>query len=209
MPDRKPASGTNRSTVDPAAAVLPSADQRLALTTIAPPHPAVWQLDELLAKCEFRTQARGGPGGQHRNRTASGVFVTFRPMEITAEATEQRNQHRNREIAIRRLRYVLAVSLRTTSPLAIESGDPLSAAEHELRDRYRGTPLKLADDNRLKPAVTALLLNDMHVAGGQPSLVAPLWRVSTSRVANLLRTHPPAWTLVNRIRAHHGRGPLR
>lgn len=192
----------------PPSAVMPSLEKRLPLTDAASPHPAVLSLDDLLKQCEFRMQSRGGPGGQHRNRTASGCFVTYRPAEITAEATEQRNQHRNRVIAIRRLRFVLAISLRTPSPLDVAVGSPPDEAERLIRTRFRGTPLKLAEDNDFKPAVLALLLNDLHVAGGQPSLLAELWNVSTSRIAALLRTHPPAWTLVNRIRAHHERGPL-
>ncbi len=195
--------------LNPTSAELPDHDQLLVLTRADSPHPAVLEIDELLARCEFRTQSRSGPGGQHRNRTASGVFVTYRPAEVTAEATEQRNQHRNREVAIRRLRFILAVSLRTHSPLT-RAADVLSdTSEQAVRDRYRGTPLKLAEDNVMKPAVLALLLNDLYVAGGQPSLVAPLWNASTSRVVSFLRTYPAAWTLVNRIRAHHHRKPLR
>lgn len=188
---------------------MPSAEERLRLTWAASPHPAVLAVDDLVSRCEFRMQSRSGPGGQHRNRTASGCFVTYRPAEITAEATEQRNQHRNREVAIRRLRYVLAVSLRTPSPLAAEVDHRSETLERAVRDQFRATSLKIAEANPLKPAVLAVLLNDLHVAGGQPSLVAPSWQVSTSRIAALLRTHPPAWTLVNRIRAHHGRHPLR
>ncbi|EMI52306.1 peptide chain release factor family protein [Rhodopirellula sallentina] len=186
---------------------MPAEQERLDLPTVASPHPAVWDLDELLKKCEVRTQARGGPGGQHRNRTASGVFITFRPAEITAEATEERNQHRNRDVAFRRLRYLLAVSLRTRSPL--DDGKAIDAAEKAVRDRFRGSPLKLAEQNEAKPAVLALLLNDLHVGGGQPSLVAPFWKVSTSRINACLRSHRPALTLVNRIRDHHSRGPLK
>lgn len=203
-----PTPGRPASVVQPFA-MMPSPQERLPLISAPSPHPAVWALDDLLSQCEFRMQSRGGPGGQHRNRTASGCFITYRPAEITAEATEQRNQHRNRDIAIRRLRFLLALSLRTPSPLDVVTNSPPDELEQAIRTRFHGTPLKLAEDNALKPAVLSLLLNDLHVAGGQPSLVAPLWKVTTSRIAALLRTHPAAWTLVNRIRAHHGRGPLR
>lgn len=209
MPTENTSTTGHSPLIEQPTAVMPSPEQRLPLTIAASPHPAVWAIDDLLRQCEFRMQSRSGPGGQHRNRTASGCFVTYTPAEITAEATEQRNQHRNRDVAIRRLRFVLALSLRTMSPLDTAANSPPDQLEQEIRTRFRGTPLKLAEDNVLKPAVVAMLLNDLHVAGGQPSLVAPLWKVSTSRIAALLRTHHPAWTLVNRIRTHHGRGPLR
>jgi hypothetical protein len=81
--------------------------------------------------------------------------------------------------------------------------------EQDVRDRFHGHTLKLAADNPSKPAVVAMLLNDLHVAGGQPSLVAPLWSVSTSRLVSCLKSHAPAWTLLNRIREHHGRRGLK
>lgn len=195
-------------------AQMPSPDERLRLPTVASPHPSVIPVEELLVVCDFRTQSRSGPGGQHRNRTASGVFVTYRGRgeigDITAEATEQRGQHRNRSVAVIRLRFVLAVSLRTASPLDILiDADSIHRLEHAVRDQYQNHSLKLADDNAAKPGVIAMLLNDLHVAGGQPSLVAPAWRVSTSRIVACLKSCSPAWTLANRIRAHHGRSPLR
>ena len=194
---------------------MPAFGERLPLTIIAAPHPAVRSVEDLLSQCDFRTQSRSGPGGQHRNRTASGVFVTFRghgdagevPAAITAEATEQRNQHRNRVVAINRLRYVLAVSLRTGSPL--DETKEENSFEQQVRDRFQKHSLKLAEDNPDKPAVVAMLLNDLHAAGGQPSLVAPVWGVSTSRLVGCLKTCPSAWTLLNRIRDHHGRRGLK
>ncbi|SMP76355.1 RF-1 domain-containing protein [Neorhodopirellula lusitana] len=205
------------------AAQLPDPETRLELVHVSAPHPAVIPVEDLLPLCEFRTQSRSGPGGQHRNRTASGVFITYRPAEITAEATEQRNQHRNRSVAVQRLRFVLAVSLRSVSPLeaSLSGASPVEASsvgglvqtpdplERAVRQAYHKSSMKLADDNERKPGLLAMLLNDVHVAGGQPSLVAPLWAVSTSRIVACLRSHGPAWALVNRIRSHHGRPPLR
>lgn len=183
----------------------------MPLAVIAAPHPSVLPVEELLTRCDFRTQSRSGPGGQHRNRTASGVFVTYRGKgevgEITAEATEQRNQHRNRAVAIGRLRYVLAVSVRTGSPL--DANLEKNSLEQTIRDRFQKHTLKMADDNPAKPAVVAMLLNDLHVAGGQPSAVAPIWGVSTSRLVGCLKSCPQAWTLLNRIRDHHGRRGLK
>ena len=45
----------------------------------------------------------GGPGGQHRNRTESGVRLFHPPSGITVTATERRSQHQNRELAFERL----------------------------------------------------------------------------------------------------------
>lgn len=49
-----------------------------------------------------------GPGGQHRNKTETGVRLTHLPSNVTVSATERRSQHQNREVALRRLAAVLA-----------------------------------------------------------------------------------------------------
>lgn len=180
-------------------------------------HPCFWPVEELEKRCQLRTQSRSGPGGQHRNRTASGAFLTFDSGvseigSITAEATEQRKQGRNRSTALTRMRFLLAVTLRSRSPL--EPGvdakeDDFPETELELRARFLGSTMKLNDENAAKPAVLTMVLNDLWFAGGQPSLIAPHWKSSTSKLVNLVRSHAPAFRLVNQIRQHHSRPPLR
>ena len=44
-----------------------------------------------------------GPGGQHRNRVATGVRLRHRPSGIVVTATERRSQSANREVAVERM----------------------------------------------------------------------------------------------------------
>jgi ribosome-associated protein len=50
----------------------------------------------LLASCDVQTFRAGGRGGQHQNRTESGVRLVHRPTGITAVCRDERSQHLNR-----------------------------------------------------------------------------------------------------------------
>lgn len=58
----------------------------------------------------------GGPGGQHRNRTESGVRLTHLPTGIVVTATERRSQSENRKVAFERLAERLASLQRVRKP---------------------------------------------------------------------------------------------
>jgi protein subunit release factor B len=44
----------------------------------------------------------GGPGGQHRNKVATGVRLVHRPSGFVVTATERRSQTANRDMAFAR-----------------------------------------------------------------------------------------------------------
>ena len=67
------------------------------------PHPACQGDEALLAQCDLTPGRTGGPGGQHRNKVATGVRLTHRPSGIVLTATERRSQAANREVAFARL----------------------------------------------------------------------------------------------------------
>src|SRR5213079_3474768 len=48
--------------------------------------------DEDLKRDTFRS---GGPGGQHQNKTESGVRYTHLPTGVAAESRTERSQHKN------------------------------------------------------------------------------------------------------------------
>lgn len=65
--------------------------------------------EQLLAECEESFFVAGGPGGQHRNKTESGVRLTHPATELSVTATERRSQAQNRSQALFRLREALAL----------------------------------------------------------------------------------------------------
>jgi protein subunit release factor B len=63
--------------------------------------------EALLAECDEQFFIASGPGGQHRNKTETGVRLTHRPTKLTVTATERRSQLQNRREAMDRLRDAL------------------------------------------------------------------------------------------------------
>ena len=57
----------------------------------------------------FETLRAGGPGGQHQNTTDSAVRAIHLPTGIVVTARNERSQHRNKAIALRRLEAMLRV----------------------------------------------------------------------------------------------------
>lgn len=60
--------------------------------------------EELLRECRVDTLRAGGKGGQHQNVTDSAVRLTHLATGIVVLARERRSQHRNRQVALARLR---------------------------------------------------------------------------------------------------------
>ena len=90
----------------------------------------------LLAECQEDFFVGGGPGGQHRNKTASAVRLVHVPTGLTVTATERRSQAQNRSAALERLRAALA-------PLAVRpkvrrpTRPGRAARERRLADKRR------------------------------------------------------------------------
>ncbi len=60
--------------------------------------------DDDLKRETFRS---GGPGGQHQNKTESGVRYTHLPSGIAAESRNERSQHKNSQVALALLKSKL------------------------------------------------------------------------------------------------------
>ncbi len=63
----------------------------------------------ILRECDLKraTFRCGGPGGQHQNKTESGVRYTHKPTGIAAESRSDRSQHRNDALALSMLQAKL------------------------------------------------------------------------------------------------------
>jgi protein subunit release factor A len=97
--------------------------------------------EDLLSECDIDTFRAGGPGGQHQNVTESGVRLAHRPTGITALARDERSQHRNRQLALRRLRQKLEGHA-AVKPERIATLPTRAARAERLEDKRRKSKAK-------------------------------------------------------------------
>jgi protein subunit release factor A len=90
--------------------VIPEEIRAAARRALALPDAA------LAAECEETFFTASGPGGQHRNKTESGVRLAHAPTGVVVTATERRSQAQNRGAALARLRARLEALARKPKP---------------------------------------------------------------------------------------------
>lgn len=60
-------------------------------------------LSVTLADCDVQTFRAGGPGGQHQNKTETGVRIVHRESGARGEARDTRSQLENKRAAFKRM----------------------------------------------------------------------------------------------------------
>ena len=163
-------------------------------------HPAQLPVEELLKDCEIRRQRRSGPGGQHRNKVETGIFIQHTPTGTEAVATEQRSQESNRRQAIFRLRVRLAI-------------------EHRAKSFYPATELwqRRCGDGRIRvnpqheefPAILAEAIDVFAFHQWDTQRAAAARKCTASQLVKLLRLEPAALRHVNSVRVDLGMRPLK
>ena len=92
--------------------------------------------DALLAECRVDVFRAGGAGGQHQNRTESGVRLVHLPSGLVTSERRSRSQHRNKATALRRLRRKLEDRLRPRKR-RIPTRPSRAAKERRLQEKKR------------------------------------------------------------------------
>jgi hypothetical protein len=146
--------------------------------------------DVLLRDCDFIMQKGTGNGGQKINKTSSAVRLRHRPTGIAVAANEERSQSRNRHIALRKLRYEIALRMH-----ADPSGTDF-------------TPLPSPSPSNHARLIlwSAALFDRLAASGFDLARTAALCGVSASQLERAMRKYPQIWRGWSEAKQQNGGG---
>ncbi|MSR28232.1 MAG: peptide chain release factor-like protein [Phycisphaerales bacterium] len=157
---------------------------------------------DFMRECALTTGRVSGPGGQHRNRVETGVFLTHRPTSLEAQATERRSQVENRRVAIDRLRLKLAVHARSVTGRSTHDPSDL------WKSRRSGRMIRVSANHWDYPAILAEALDVIVAHHFDVASAASVLGVSATQLAKLLAREKEAWGYLARGRKAAGLRPL-
>jgi hypothetical protein len=153
-------------------------------------HPACLAIEDLLKACTVGTaRASGGPGGQHRNKVETQVFVRHTPTGLEAHADERRSQSENMQV-------------RVAVPLG-EIGSGL------WKSRVRSGRIGCSPDHDDYPAMLAEALDVIAACRWEAPKAGLRLGCSASQLIKLVKDHPPAMHLWNEHRRERGEHDLK
>ena len=91
--------------------------------------------------CDVEFFNSGGPGGQHRNKTETGVRLRHRPSGVGVTATERRSRSQNLSAAYERMRERL-VKLMTPPPPRVPTKPSKATKRRRLESKRRRAETK-------------------------------------------------------------------
>lgn len=165
-------------------------------------HPTDLPDQELLGQCSAAHTRRSGPGGQHRNKTATAVVLTHKPTGISAQASERRSQAQNKHVAVRRLRLRLAIETRGNRQLA-------DGPSELWQSRCKSRRLSISPEHRDYATLLAEALDVLSLVDFDLPKAGRLLDVSATQLVKLLSHEHDALQAVNDHRAAAGLPALR
>ncbi len=166
-------------------------------------HPAGLPEAELLARTRVERTRASGPGGQHRNRVATAIRLTWLPTGLQVSASERRSQRENLKKAVFRLRLKLALDIR--SPLPESLGPPSPC----WRQRVRNGRIRVNPQHPDFPGLLAEALDRLEWCEDDPTRAAADLGISCSQLVKFLGILPEALARLNERRKMSGLKKLR
>ena len=127
-----------------------------------------------------------GNGGQKINKTSSAVRLRHLPTGIAVSANEERSQSRNRHIALRKLRYEIALHVRT---------DIIVPGE-----LFKLLPAPSPSNHARLILWAAALFDRLAASDFDLAKTAALCGVSASQLERAMRKFPQVWRVYSELR---------
>jgi len=149
---------------------------------------------ELLKLCEVQAYKGSGPGGQHRNKTNSGVKLKLAIkgvasgewLVVESYSCDDRSAHINKLFALKKLRMKIALQIREDP--ALQTPFP-----------FPGTAGKISPDNKLYPEFIADILDRIKTSSGDLSEAAKIWNLTKSSLNKILLSDKKALEIFQKM----------
>jgi hypothetical protein len=131
---------------------------------------------ELLKLCEISAYKGSGPGGQHKNKTNSGVTLKLtinKSCKMESYSCDDRSSHVNKLLALKKLRLKIALQIREESST-------------EIPFTFPGSNGKISQDNNLYPQFIADVLDRINFSKGDLNEAAKIWNLSKSALNKII-----------------------
>lgn len=151
----------------------------------------------LLEQCLVRRTRHTGPGGQHRNKVETAIEIVHTPTGITTFAAERRSQEANRQVAVFRMRLLLAIRLR-----AVESTEVIPT--DLWKSRCRNQRIACNETHEDYPSLLAEALDAVDAKEYDVRRAAAALGCSPTQLIRFIAKNSEAWTSVNAERVSRG-----
>ena len=146
---------------------------------------------ELVSSCRVESFRASGPGGQHRNTADSAVRITLKQSPLSTYATTSRSQHKNKAEAIKKLRILIAMEMRS-----------------EIVPTWTDS-FKIGKNDKRYPVFISSILDVFHLSEWEMGRTSKKLKISTGKLNRVLNSNPVLLARVNQERLKLGLRVLR
>lgn len=157
---------------------------------------------EILEECEVHRSRGSGPGGQKADRSETAVKLVHRPTGCMASSEKTRSQHKNRQLALRKLKRNYSLEKRHKIP-------PDKFTMPSSLQQYVNNGLRIKTGNPHYPFLIKLVLDVLYSVDGRLSEASDVLGVSTNQLVEFLKDEGAVHEWANKIRTRHGHHRLK